>query len=214
MDSRNAHSRHIAQGLSLRKSRIEASSFAHGSEKGYFRHMRRVLFVTTLVLIAGTTAFAASVRLLSLSHLVNDSSLIIVAKTLNSTSYWSEHRIYTDFELEPIELWKGQLPPAGTLNLTLLGGIVGELGQYVPGTPKIESNTTYLFYLQPDLKSRWRITGLYQGIAPVDLYSPTPIPGEKPPEDDALLNNKTNLLDFSELMILRSKVQAILNEKP
>ena len=140
--------------------------------------MRRVLFVTTLVLIAGTTAFAASVRLLSLSHLVNDSSLIIVAKTLNSTSYWSEHRIYTDFELEPIELWKGQLPPAGKLNLTLLGGIVGELGQYVPSTPKIESNTTYLFYLQPDLKSRWRITGLYQGIAPVDLYSPTPIPGE------------------------------------
>ena len=134
--------------------------------------MRKLAFFL-IILGFSTLANASTARRATLSELVKHSSLVAVGTVASKTSAWEKTSIYTTWEflLEEVWLQDTTVDPAKlaltdktpTVSVKTLGGVVGEIGQTVPGSPKLIRGQTYLLFLTNSPQESFYIVGLSQG---------------------------------------------------
>ena len=125
--------------------------------------MQRTLtgFVVVALLVgpvAGTTLVKKN-----LAQLARESEAIVVAKVVGNTCAWdADHKlIWTETSLRIIESWKGSLK--GRITLHEPGGVVGTVGQHVPGMARYRAGDTVVIFMNKDVLGQWRTCGCIQG---------------------------------------------------
>src|SRR5436190_21710149 len=97
----------------------------------------RIILVIILVFSVLSAAHATTVERLNLDSLVKKSNRIVIGKVRSSRTYWSSNGklILTNYTFDVQETIKGQ--PARTVELTTIGGTLGELTLHVAGRPVV-----------------------------------------------------------------------------
>src|SRR5262245_6015458 len=121
----------------------------------------RILLVI-LVVSLSIPAQATTVERLNLDGLVKKSSKIVIGRVRSSRTYWSSNGklILTNYTIDVHETIKGQA--ARTLELTTIGGTIGDLTLHVAGMPVFDKDeNTVLFVERTGAYST--VVGLGQG---------------------------------------------------
>ena len=131
--------------------------------------MRLALIVAMLILPA--QASASSARQASLTELVELSTDIVVGQVETRESFWDKQRIYTKHLVSVQETWFGKQSEK-TIEVLTLGGVVGNLGQSVDGSPKLEQGQQVLLFMARDAKAGLHPIGLSQGVFYLGAQTP------------------------------------------
>ena len=101
-----------------------------------------------LIFFISTSSQATTVERLTLDALVKKASSIVVGKVMNSRTYWSDNRklILTSYIFAVQETIKGQ--PGPTIELTTIGGTVGDVTLHVAGMPMFEKDEDAVVFVE------------------------------------------------------------------
>ncbi len=114
-------------------------------------------------LLLGFALHAATLERLSLDDMIQKSTSIARARVLGSYTAVRGRIIYTHYQIQISELWKGA--PATELDVVLPGGISGGLRQTFPGVPALARGSEYVLFLWTARSSGLtHVIGLSQGI--------------------------------------------------
>jgi hypothetical protein len=115
----------------------------------------RARFFAVAFLLA-TSAHAASFLVPSDRALVTASTAIVVATAGESHGRWAPGGwIETVTELRVEEVIKGPIDAGETIRVTELGGIVGDVGYAVAGSPRYEKGQRVLLFLETNDRGEW-----------------------------------------------------------
>src|SRR4051812_5258846 len=107
-------------------------------------------------LLIATTAHAATFIVPSDRALVTASKAIVVATAGTSHGRWAPGGwIETVTELRVEEAIKGPVAPGETIRVTELGGMVGDIGYVVAGSPKYVEGQRVLLFLETNDRGEW-----------------------------------------------------------
>lgn len=133
------------------------------------------------VLGVSTPADATVIRPLTLSGLVERADRVVRARVRGAWSAWAsdERRIFTWTELEVLETWTGAVEDAVVVRT--LGGVVGEIGMKVSGTPQFSPGAEVVVFLRAaragaaaDEPATFEVVGMSQGKFDVDAGQAVP----------------------------------------
>lgn len=101
-----------------------------------------------LALAAGTPAGATTLVRQSLDALVAAHPTIVVGQVVAAHSYWNadDTFIVTDFEVRTTDVLKGEAK-GGEIDVTVLGGTVGDITVLIPGGADYVPGKTYVLFL-------------------------------------------------------------------
>ena len=129
-----------------------------------------VAAVCALFLAAGP-ALATSIPELSPRELAARSDLVGVFRVVSHESAWVGRRIITFYQVDVEERWQTAADTTAAdqplhVVIALPGGVVGDIGQRVAGTPLLEDGQRYVACLGHDVGPRGgrAIIGLWQGL--------------------------------------------------
>ncbi len=126
------------------------------------------------------TAHATVVTPVTVAELTRRSDDVVVATVRRASPQWDGGRIVTDYELELLAVLKGRLVPHGTVTVRLPGGVVGRIGQTVPGVPGMEPGGTYLLFLDAGVSGLRYLTHLTASVVPVTAGATGPVQAQVP----------------------------------
>src|SRR5215510_4277187 len=94
--------------------------------------------IAALFLLLASVCQGTTVQRLGLEDLVKKAHRIVIGKVSNSRTYWSPDRklILTNYTIRVNENMKGQ--PASTIEVTTVGGKIGDMELYVAGMPSFQ----------------------------------------------------------------------------
>jgi hypothetical protein len=98
-------------------------------------------------LVLTRPAAATSVVPVTVEELTRRADAVVVATPRAARSQWLGGQIVTDVELEVHASARGSLVPGDTVTLRRPGGIVGRIGQEIPGVPSLELGRQYVVFL-------------------------------------------------------------------
>ena len=132
---------------------------------------RRAFLTATGVLVATTAlerqARASLSRGLKLTELVAQSAHTVVATALDAHSDWvligGKRRIVTDTRIRIEETLAGKPPAQNEMEVRVLGGIVGDLGERVDGQAELVLGEPAVAFLMPISPVLAYVTGAAQG---------------------------------------------------
>jgi hypothetical protein len=134
--------------------------------------MRKPLFLLFILLLP-LSSEASVARRAGLPDLVGSSSTVVVGTVTQRSSFWSGTRIYTRNQITVEEIWlqgttvdptKLTLPSSSPiLDVHTLGGVVGDIGQSVSGSPRLVTGHTYVLFLTEGAPHQWHVVGMAQG---------------------------------------------------
>jgi hypothetical protein len=127
---------------------------------------RLALALAALSLFAASAARASLAEALSLDELVDRSEHVVHTRALRSSSRFEGNVIVTYTTLEVLETAKGALRSGNTLEVRYLGGVVGDLGMRIEGTPHFTVGEESLVFAAT-LNAHMTPVGLSQGVMPV-----------------------------------------------
>lgn len=114
-----------------------------------------------VVLWTSCSAAAATLQQLSLDQMTQSATAIVRARVTGSSASFTGTTIYTHYNLQISETWKG-VP--GT-EVMLPGGVAGGYRQSFPGVPTLQTGSEYVLYLWKSATTGiTHIVGLSQGI--------------------------------------------------
>ena len=122
----------------------------------------RVLLVVMLVFSLSNPAQATTVERLNLDGLVKKANRIVIGKVRSSRTYWSTNGklILTNYTIDVQETIKGQA--ARTVELTTIGGTIGDLTLHVAGMPVFAKEENAVVFVE-NTGSYSTVVGLGQG---------------------------------------------------
>jgi hypothetical protein len=120
--------------------------------------MRRAL----VLLLCLAPLPAAILEQLSLDDLILKSTEIVRAKAVSSSADFRGSMIYTQWNLQVVERWKGT--GQAMVEVLVPGGNARGFHQDVTGAPKLSSGKEYVLFLWRSKSGAVYITGLSQGI--------------------------------------------------
>src|SRR5262245_44881003 len=111
-------------------------------------YRQRLIISLFLVFFASFVAHATTVERLDLHDLARKAHKIIVGRVSNSRTFWSSNRklILTSYTVEVQETIKGE--SSHTLELTTIGGTIGDLTLHVAGMPSFERGENTLLFVE------------------------------------------------------------------
>lgn len=113
-----------------------------------------------------TSAFALPSRNLTLEELITSSRLVAVVRVEQSAGEWQEGRILTRHEARVEALWVGEANDR--IEITTLGGAVGDIGQRVSGQVTLRPGERLAVFLVWDPRSEsYRLRGGSNGVCRV-----------------------------------------------
>src|SRR5688572_6478776 len=119
--------------------------------------------IVVLILSISAVSFATTVERLGLDELVKKSSRIVVAKVIDARTHWgggNGRLILTTYTLEVEESIKGQA--ARTVELTTIGGKIGNLQLHVAGMASFEKGEKAVVFME-NSGAYSTVVGLGQG---------------------------------------------------
>ncbi len=128
---------------------------------------KQIRLSVLLALLLALPVRATIVRHLPLEEQAHSAAVVVVAVAVGQNCAWGSDNdiIYTDTQFRVEEWVKGQ----GTENLVSrqLGGVIGNMGQSVAGTPVFRTGSRYVLFLADRGDNRYRVVGFSQGAYPV-----------------------------------------------
>ncbi len=121
--------------------------------------MRKWLLVAGLLLATPTLAAVALQQ--SVESLARSSDAVVRGTVQRRTAHWEGGRIFTEVEVQVAEVWRGKAPAKVTLSVP--GGEVGKIGQWVPGAPSFSDAEDVAVFLKQGDRGRYGVTGLALG---------------------------------------------------
>ena len=120
-----------------------------------------------LILLLSLPFNAATVKRLDLDGLVTTAQTIIVGTVSDSHTYWTDdgRLILTRHTIEVDETLKGY--PSGTVDVTTVGGTIGDQTLYVSGMPAFGDGERTVLFLESTGRYR-TVVGLGQGKFSID----------------------------------------------
>ncbi|BDG07000.1 hypothetical protein [Anaeromyxobacter paludicola] len=98
----------------------------------------------------------------SVESLARGSDAVVRGTVTKRSAHWEGGRIFTDVEVQVAEVWRGRTPAKVTVSVP--GGEVGKLGQWVPGAPSFaDAEDVALFLTRGAGAGRYGVTGLALG---------------------------------------------------
>jgi hypothetical protein len=104
----------------------------------------------------------ATLERLSLTDMIQKSTAIVRATVAGSSVAQSGPVIYTHYQLQVNELYKG--PAQSTVDLALPGGIARGFQQIYSGAPQLHPGEEYVFFLWTGKSGLTQVIGLTQGL--------------------------------------------------
>lgn len=152
--------------LILNASRV-ATYVLTKKQMDFARPLRGVPLVAFLVALMP----AATLERLSTREMVLQSTDIVRGRVLTSSVSLRGPQgrgiLYTHYSIQVIERWKGN--SANKLDLAVPGGSMNNVRQTFPGTPTLNPDTEYVFFLWTGRSGLTQIIGLSQGLLNVQL---------------------------------------------
>ena len=120
-----------------------------------------------LLLVAAHDARATILRMVPLEDQARDAELVVVAVAGQKNCVWGDGQklIFTDIDFK-VERWvKGS--GGESVVARRIGGVIGDIGQTVAGSPQFRTGGRYVLFLEPTEGGRYRVVGFSQGAYPV-----------------------------------------------
>jgi len=120
-------------------------------------------FIAAVLILAGAAAFrATTVERVTIEDLAKKARSIVQGKVRGARTYWSANGkvILTTYTIDVEEAIKGQ--PGRTVELTTLGGQIGDVTLYVAGMPAFHSGERAIVFVEQS-GSYSVVSGLSQG---------------------------------------------------
>jgi hypothetical protein len=116
---------------------------------------RALLALVTAAALALVTAevrvaTATTVVPVTVETLARRSDAVLVVTPRSATPQWVGGTIVTDYDLEVQNVVQGTLSSGAHVTLRTPGGVVGRIGQQIPGVPSLETGRPYLVFLARD----------------------------------------------------------------
>jgi hypothetical protein len=137
------------------------------------------LALALTVLSAPRGARATTVVPITLEDLSRRADVVVVATVRTTRARWEGRILVTDAELEVRVAMKGPVAPGATIVLRVPGGVLGEIGQTIPGVPRPERGDTFVAFLtaaEDGSPGRYHLTHLTASILPVLAPGPSASP--------------------------------------
>lgn len=111
----------------------------------------RTTLVAAVALLATVVAPAHGTTLqrMGLDELTTTNQVVVLAEVVDSYSYWNREGtfILTDVRLEVLEVLKGELEAKQELEVTLMGGTVGDLTALIVAGAELVPEVSYVLFL-------------------------------------------------------------------
>jgi hypothetical protein len=110
--------------------------------------MKKLLVALFILSAISLPAFATTVERLSLDDMVKKAESIIHGRVRSAHTHWSAdgRLILTTYTIDVEETMKGQ--PARTVDLTTIGGRIGDLELYVAGMPAFRTGEDAVVFVE------------------------------------------------------------------
>jgi hypothetical protein len=110
--------------------------------------MKKLFAPILLIFLISTSALATTVERLTLDDMVRKAQSIVHAKVRGARTHWSANgkMILTTYTLEVEETMKGQA--SRTVELTTIGGKIGDLTLYVSGMPAFQTGEDAVVFIE------------------------------------------------------------------
>lgn len=139
--------------------------------------MSVVSMVTCAALVLGAPdASATTVVPVTVEQLALRADVVVVATVRSTRALWEGRLIVTDCELEVRVSMKGTLAPGQTLTLRVPGGVLGDVGQTIPGVPRVDRGDTIVAFVtraEDRTPGRYYLTHLTASILPLSSLAPS-----------------------------------------
>jgi hypothetical protein len=132
------------------------------------RHLHAAVLATAL-LLAPPFAHALTARRVTVAELTRSADDVVVGTVRRSVSRWEGRFIVTDHEVELSAVLKGRLAPRAVVVVRVAGGVVGRIGQHVPGAPTLDDGRTYLLFLAGGVSDARYLAHMSAAVVPVTL---------------------------------------------
>jgi hypothetical protein len=109
--------------------------------------------------LAGS-ALATTLEQLSLDEMARQSTAIVRARVMGSHAATRSGNIYTYFQIQVLENWKGQ----GSTEVAVPGGEVDGIRQSVTGAPELKTGQEYVLFLWTSRSGLTQVIGFSQGL--------------------------------------------------
>lgn len=135
--------------------------------------------LSSISLLLSASALGASVIPMSLGQMINEADVIIVAKCVQTRSYWQNNKIYTENIFNVQDSLKGSAQTEHVV--TTLGGVAlhpvlkKEVKMSVPGGVEFTSGQQALLFTKRNSVAQNQVVGLSQGLFVVEVDNETGI---------------------------------------
>jgi hypothetical protein len=103
---------------------------------------------------------ATTLEQLTLDDMIQQSTAIVRARVTGSHAGMRAGNIYTYFQLQVVENWKGQR----VTEVAVPGGVAGGIRQSVSGAPELKPGQEYVLFLWTSRSGLTQVIGLSQGL--------------------------------------------------
>jgi len=156
---------------------------------------------------------ATTLEQLTLDEMIRKSTAIVRARITGSHSAARGGSIYTYFQLQVLENWKGLAGTSAATEVAVPGGVAGGIHQSVAGAPELKIGREYILFLWTSRSGLTQLMGLAQGLFSVSEEGSGG--GEvrlaqRPPASELMLDRSGNPVEDRSLSIpirdLRARV--------
>lgn len=109
--------------------------------------VRSWILLVVLGLVVPAVAWATTVVPVTVEELARRADEVVIATPRASRSQWIGGLIFTDVDVEVHATLRGALAPGSRVMLRIPGGVVGQIGQQVPGVPELDPGQPYVMFL-------------------------------------------------------------------
>jgi hypothetical protein len=161
--------------------------------------VRHFFFALSLISCLGPLQ-GATLERLSLDDMIGKSSSIVRGKISGSYAAFTRDLIYTHYQVEVLERWKGT---AQATEFLVPGGTVGKVHQTCEGAPQLSPNKEYLLFLWTSKAGQTFIIGFSQGIFDLTGSSGSKLMAVREAPADAVLEPGTGNVVKGERIALK-----------
>lgn len=120
---------------------------------------------------------AATLRQLSMDQMTQSATAIVRARVTGSSASLTGTTIYTHYQLQVSEVWKGK----SSTDVVVPGGVAGGYRQSFPGVPALQTGLEYVLFLWTSpTTGLTHLVGLSQGVFGVSPQSDGTLQASRP----------------------------------
>lgn len=154
--------------------------------------------------------WATTLEQLTLDEMSQKSTAVVRARVSGSHTATRNGNIYTYFQLQVLENWKGQ----AVTEVALPGGVADGIRQSVSGAPELKLGQEYVLFLWTSRSGLTQLIGLSQGVFKLSEEGSGGVVAQRPAASELMLDRSGNPVDDRAVSMpvqdLRARVRKAL----